>query len=285
MSKQLEVAVVGATGVLGRNVVPRLLEHNYQVRAIVRNPDAAEWLRALGVVVHRGDLLDLSSLRAALRGCSIAMHLATAIPRSDERAAWYPNDRIRREGTRNLLEACRQSDVNGYIQQSIAVLQAHGASWSHEDSPLKPNERTASAADMEKLVVHSDLDWCILRGGYFYGPGTRSDLWVQQARDRTLTLPSDGNSYVSLIHVSDMAAAVVRAIDCRVRKRVLCVVDDEPVTYRDLLGHVAAIHGMVTPVPSAKLAIPSFRVSNQCIRHVIGWRPHYATYRSGLLAT
>jgi len=210
------------------------------------------------------------------------MHLATAIPKSDHPDDWRTNDRVRREGTRNLLDACKEVGVGTYIQQSIAMLQAHGDAWTDEETPVSPTARTASAVDMEALVTESELEWCILRGGYFYGRGTRSDWRLEQARAGRLMLPGDGAAYLSLIHVSDMAAAVVKAVSLRPRRKLFCVVDNEPVTYRDLSSHLASTIGSARPLSAPATAVPSFRVSNERARQALQWQPHYATYRSGI---
>jgi 2-alkyl-3-oxoalkanoate reductase len=118
----MRVAVLGATGVVGRHVVPRLCEHGHEVRAVVRSEADAQTLRAIGIEAAHGDIFDVQSLRQAVERCSAALHLATAAPRPDQARSWALNDRIRREGTANLLEACRNAGVQRYVQQSIAFL-------------------------------------------------------------------------------------------------------------------------------------------------------------------
>lgn len=102
----MNVVVFGATGVLGRHVLPRLLERGHTVRAIVRRDDQAERLHRLGFTAQIGDIVDAESVERAVEGCDAALHLATAIPRPGEVQDWAPNDRIRREGTQHLLAAC-----------------------------------------------------------------------------------------------------------------------------------------------------------------------------------
>lgn len=278
--------MVGATGVLGRHVVPRLMEGGYTVRAVVRDPSRAAHLSALGVEVSRGDLLAGDSLRPAVTGCDVVLHLATAIPPVEGRPDWTANDRIRTEGTQNLLDACRREGVGRYLQQSIAMLHARGDdAWTDETGRLYPTATTASAVEMEAMVRQSGLDWTILRGGYFYGHGTVSDWWRERAREGRLRLPGAGAGFVSLIHVSDMAAAVTRAVSGHPGRQVFCIVDDRPVTYAELFGHLAAVAGGPPPAAGGPVRLPSFRVANRRARRELGWRPHYATYRSGLLPT
>lgn len=278
----MRILVVGATGVLGRNVIPRLLERGHAVRAVVRRTEQAGILRGLGVETFPGDILDQDSLYVAARGCDAALHLATAIPRTPG-GDWSANDRIRREGTRHLLAAAALARVPRYLQQSITFLYGDtGTTIVDESAALRPSARIQSAADMEELVRAASLEWVILRGGSFYGPGTgREDDWRAQARAGTLRLPGDGSALLSLIHVADMARAVVRAVESAPAQTVANVVDDQPVAYRALYGYVAAQAGMLDPAaggpPTASLAC-----ANAHIKGLLGWQPAYPTYRSGL---
>jgi len=278
------VAVIGASGVLGRATVPRLLEAGHQVRALVRSAAQAVRLRALGAVPVSGDILDPHSLAPLLAGCSAALHLATAIPKSRDPAAWATNDRVRREGTTNLIAACAAAGARRYVQQSIAMLQGgQGEAWADEAVTPVANRFSQSALDMEGLVQASGLDWLILRGGMFYGPGTGLDAgWRQAAREGTLRVPGDGNAFISLIEVSDMAAATVSALVAPPRSLV-AVVDDEPARYRALFGHVAAVEGMPAPAGGGPDLWPSFRVTNRAAKALLGWRPHYRSFRSGIV--
>ncbi|MCH8035117.1 MAG: NAD(P)H-binding protein [Bacteroidetes bacterium] len=115
----MKVLVIGSTGVLGRNVVPRLVENGHEVRALVRRQEQAETYQRMGIETTRGDILEPESLMMAAKGCDAALHLATAFAKMD----WNMTDRIRREGTKNLLQACTENHVTKYIQQSIIYLR------------------------------------------------------------------------------------------------------------------------------------------------------------------
>ena len=191
----MRMFVVGATGVLGRHTLPRLVERGHSVAVVARHPEDVARLRRLGFDAHHGDILDAESLREPLGGCEVALHLATAIPRRPD-MGWDLNDRIRREGTRNLLATAQQQGVRRYVQQSITLLYGDsGGQLVSEEQPLAPYPRIASAFEMEEAVRASSLDWVILRGGSFYGPGTgREDDWYRQAEEGTLTVPGDGSA-------------------------------------------------------------------------------------------
>lgn len=277
------IAVVGATGVLGRHVVPRLIERGHGVRPVVRTDEHLRRFERLGVRAVRGDLFDAASLESAVRGCDAALHLATAIPPPGPAPDWTRNDRIRREGTASLLAACKAAGVRRYVQQSIAMLVADGSgSVLDETAPVRPTRATASAADMEAIVADSGLDWIVLRGGAFYGPGTgRDETWRRLARAGELPLPGDGSAYVSLVHVTDMADAVVLAATAGPSSAVLSIVDDEPVTYATLFRHIASVEGGPDPAPGGPPGWPSFRVTNARARSALVWKPRIATYRAG----
>jgi nucleoside-diphosphate-sugar epimerase len=160
----MHVAVIGATGALGRHVVPRLLERGHHVRTLVRRVEQGERLRRTGASPVLGDIFNPESLLEVTRNCQAVLHLATAIPADG--SDWTLNDRIRREGTRNVIGAALQNRVGRYVQQSITFLYGEQSEpVADETTPLRPDRVTQSAADMEALVRAAGLDWCILRGG------------------------------------------------------------------------------------------------------------------------
>jgi nucleoside-diphosphate-sugar epimerase len=287
----MRACITGATGVLGRNVAARLIERGHTVQAVVRDPrsGAARGLAQLGASVLAGDILDHASLVAALRGCDVALHLATALRHAFATGDWSVQDRVRRDGAATLIDACASAGVARYVQQSIAWISGDGSAWVDEASPVDTTGRLQSAADMERVVRESPLRWQILRGGAFYGPGTgQPEGWRAQAQAGTLAWQGggeggdEGADFVSLIHVADMADAVVRACESDCASVILNIVDDQPVTWRELFEYVAA--GVAAPPPTAGGPVrqPSFRARNELARRLLGWRPHYASYRSGL---
>jgi len=96
----LKIAVIGATGVLGRQVLPRLVERGHDVRAIVRKPAESERLGRMGIDAILGDILKPETLGPATLDCEAALHLATAIPKAGQPQGWSMNDRIRRDEDR-----------------------------------------------------------------------------------------------------------------------------------------------------------------------------------------
>jgi nucleoside-diphosphate-sugar epimerase len=204
------------------------------------------------------------------------------VPRPGAAGDWSRNDQVRRAGTRNLLQAARAAGVRRYVQQSIVFLYAGaGDAWLDETAPLDPGG-LSSALEMEQQVRASGLEWCILRGGAFYGAGTgQEEHWRAQAQAGQLRLPGDGQAFISLIHSADMARAVALAAEAAPSGSLFNVVDDEPARWSALLGFVAAQAGAAEPAAGGP-ARPSLRCRNQQLKQALGWQPAYPTYRSGL---
>ncbi len=286
------VAVVGATGVYGRHLVPRLVARGRQVRVLVRDPARATLAVACGAEVRRADLFDLDALRAGLMGCDVVVNLATAVPRPDRPGGDFAaNDRLRREGTPILLAACRATGVERVLQQSIAMVNGAGDAWGDEETALPvagddpASAAIAAARAMEESVRASTVDWVVLRGGLFYGPGTGlDDDWRARARAGTLRVPGDGGAWVSLVHVADMAEATVRALERWPSRRALIVADDRPVAWWELFAWVAAREGGAPLLVDGRLGFPSFRLRNARAREALAWQPFHRDYRSGLAA-
>ncbi len=286
------VAILGANGVYGRWLTPRLVRAGHAVRALVRRPEAASVAAACGADVRSADIFDEASLVAALEGCDLGINLATSLPGPSGRGNYEENDRIRRDGTPIWLRACQKAGVTRVLQQSIAMLSASGnGAWSDEDTTVSGGDDVVGQAfnasiAMEEAARTSDLDWLILRGGLFYGPGTGfDDDWYARARAGKLRLPGDGSDYVSPLHIADMAAATAAAIECWPSRRTLIIADDEPATWRDLFGFIAKSVGAPPPEAGGRAGFPSFRVSNARAKAALNWAPFYTSYRVGLVDT
>jgi len=167
--------VAGATGVLGRLVVRELLARGHTVAGLARSMASETVLRRLGATPVAADLFDSDSLAAAVSGADVVMHLATAIPaaRRQTLSDWRLNDRIRTEGTANLLDAACRARIGFYVQQSATLVHgSSGENWIDEGSPLVPHRVADSAVIMERLVREAGklrgLPAAILRSGTLY---------------------------------------------------------------------------------------------------------------------
>jgi nucleoside-diphosphate-sugar epimerase len=180
--------------------------------------------------------------------------------------------------------------IGRIVQQSIALVHAAGETLVDEDTQFMATgdditgRAVAATLAMEGAVRQSKLDWIILRGGLFYGPGTGfDDDWFSRAAAGKLRLPAQGEEFVSLVHIADMAAATVAAIQRWPSLRALIIADDRPVRWKELFGYVAMLAGAAPPAPGGRMGFPSFRVSNRRAREALTWAPHYADYRAGLV--
>ncbi len=288
----VRIAVVGATGVYGRHLVPRLIAAGYRVRALARKPEAGAIAAACGAELAAADIFDEGSLRAGLVGCDIAINLATSLPGPTSKGDYAKNDLLRREGTPIWVRACRDAGVPRILQQSIAMTHAGGGdAWADETTfhPAAGQGGVAAAAisavrAMEATIEDSGLDWLVLRGGLFYGPGTGfDDEWFARARAGKLRMPEEGKDYVSLVHIADMAVATVAAIRRWPSRQALIVADDHPAPWSDVLSYVCAVARVSPPQPGGRALMPSFRVKNGRARETLSWVPFYADYRAGLV--
>jgi nucleoside-diphosphate-sugar epimerase len=241
--------------------------------------------------LEAADIFDEASLRAGLAGCDVAINLATSLPGPTSQGDYAKNDRLRREGTPIWVRACRDASVPRILQQSIALTHAGGGDAWADETTFHPvgQEGVAAAAiaavrAMEATIEESGLDWLVLRGGLFYGPGTGfDDDWFARARAGKLRLPEEGRDFVSLVHIADMAAATVAAIERWPSRQAFIVADDHPAPWRDVFAYVCSIAGSNPPQPGGRALMPSFRVRNRRARELLSWAPSYADYRAGLV--
>jgi nucleoside-diphosphate-sugar epimerase len=283
------IAVLGANGVYARHLIPRLAARGHAVRALVRRPEAATVAKACGADIRMADIFDEGSLLTALEGCDIAVNLATTLPGPAGRGDFAANDELRRNGTPIWLRACERARVPRMIQQSIAMVTAAGEEWCDEESPAtQPSDPLAARAieaalAMESAIRSSSIESLIIRGALFYGPGTGfDDEWFSRARAGKLRLPGDGQDFVSLVHIADMAQATVVAIENWPASGTLIIADDRPVRWAELFAVVAQLAGAPAPAPGGRLGFPSFRVRNTRARGALRWAPLYPDYRAGL---
>jgi nucleoside-diphosphate-sugar epimerase len=281
----MRVAVVGATGVLGRALIRLLLEHDTAVRACVRSSAKAHQVLPAGIEITEADLLDPASeqhLPDRLTNCDAVIHIATAIPRDmSAPRAWEANTRLRTEGVQVLLQAALKTGAKQYIQQSITMAYPdHGDEWITEEMPLD----TAPAREgvcapviaMENLVrtlAADRLRWCILRGGSFVGPGTFQEDALADLRSGQYVIAGTGQNFVSLIHVADMATAALAALTHAPHQSIFNVVD-EPLRAGEYLDRLADSIGAVRPPRNTALPTPpSWRCSNRAARSILHWSP------------
>ncbi len=281
----MKVCVVGATGVLGRALVPMLLQQGHQVRALARFRKATKDSFPPGAECRFFDLLSPSAgndLVPLLEGCDAVVHAATQIP-SDFTApgAWDANNRLRIEGTQVLVRASHVAGVRVYIQQSIEMAYPDlGDQWIDESTPLAtsgPSARSATAViSMENTVRQIPVDsmrWCILRGGVFVGRGTFQDDTIKRLKAGREVVEGDGRSFISPIHVDDMASAIAAALE-RGPQGAIFHINADPVRMGDYKDALASALGVENPKRDlSQPNPPSYRCRNDLAKRLLSWHP------------
>jgi nucleoside-diphosphate-sugar epimerase len=296
----MKIFVTGATGVLGRPTVQRLVAAGRKVHALARSEKNVQLLRRLGAVPVRADLFDRGALERAIAGSEAILHLATKIPPFKDAtryAAWDENDRIRTEGTRMLVDVAIAAGVKSFIYPSVVFLYPNrGESWIDDETPIDHVPMMQSAVDAEREVARftqSGGRGVTLRMGAFYGPGAQnvSDT-LEAARKGITLLAGPGDAYWSQIWIEDAAEAVVAALS-RAPAGVYDVVDDEPLTRDELKQLIARAVGrkwiLSPPTPAVRLiagkdalfAARSQRVLNRKFKAATGWAPTVRSAREG----
>ena len=156
----MRVFVAGATGVLGRATVPRLVAAGHDVVALARTPERADRLRGQGAEPRTADLFDPQAVRAAMAGCEAVVHMATSIPPTSQGwrgSAWTTNDRLRREGTRILADAAHAVGATVMVKETVCFFYPDaGSAWIDEEVPVvrQPFERGVDRCGGHHRCVH-----------------------------------------------------------------------------------------------------------------------------------
>jgi nucleoside-diphosphate-sugar epimerase len=306
----MRIFLAGATGAMGRQLVPLLVTEGNEVVGATRSPAKVDELRAAGVEPVVLDALDAGAVRTAVADAhpEVVIHELTALPqRIDPRKMerdFALNDRLRSEGTRHLVDAARAAGARRIIAQSVAFGYAPGPPGTvHvESDPLLPASeahhsfrRSAQAlADLERAVL--DADGLVLRYGYFYGPGTaitRNGSMGHDVARRRLPIVGRGSGVWSFVQIEDAARATVAALG-RGEAGAYNVVDDHPAAVAEWLPALAEALAAPRPrrVPTllARPLAGSYGVaimtraqgaSNELAKRELGWQPRNPSWREG----
>jgi 2-alkyl-3-oxoalkanoate reductase len=305
----MRVFVAGAGGAIGRPLVPKLVGAGHEVTGMTRSEAKAEEVRRAGARAAIVDVFDADALRAAVQEAraEVVVHELTALPnRLDFRKKdlYAPTNRVRTEGTRNLLDAARAAGARRFVSQSIAfAYRNEGARVKNEDDPLLDGAAgpfgsgVRALREMEAMVLGSErMNGLVLRYGFFYGPGThygRDGAIVADIRRRRLPIVGKGTGVFSFIHVDDAADATVAAVE-RGAPGVYNVTDDEPAAMSAWVPVLAEAAGARRPlrVPvwlarliggrqAADFASELRGASNEKAKRELGWQPAHPSWRTG----
>lgn len=310
----MKVFVAGATGAIGRRLVPLLVARGHDVYAMTRRPDAGPWLRALGARPVVADALDEDQVLRAIGGArpDAVVHQLTALAAvrryRNLDAELVTTNRLRTEATRFLVQAALLAGTHTFVAQSYGawLYRPSGPALTTEedridDAPPRTRRRTTAAIlRLEETVVGaSGLRGIALRYGTLYGPGTAlapGGGLLESIRAGRLPIIGDGSGVWSFIHVDDAARAAADAVEDG-HRGPYNVADDEPVPAAAWIPELARMLGAKpprrVPVWLGRLAAGSTAVelmtrvpglSNEKARRELGWRPRYPSWREGFRA-
>jgi nucleoside-diphosphate-sugar epimerase len=306
----VRVFLAGASGVIGKPLIPALTGAGHEVTAITRSERNAEAIRAAGAEAVIADVLDPEQTKAAVvaaRPEVVVSHL-TKLPADlnprNMKTAYPENDLVRGQGNANLLAGARAAGARRIVVQNVCFLYApQGEAVKTEDAPLisgGPDYVENSIAvhnEMERSVTQAgDVEGLVLRFGYWYGPGTSfaPDGWgAGEIRKRRFPIVGDGGGLFSFCHIDDVVGATIASLDSG-SSGVYNVCDDDPAPVREWLPELADALGAPPPrkVPLwlARLFSGGFGAtmmtrlrgaSNAKAKRDLGWTPRWPSWRQG----
>lgn len=307
----MRVFVAGGTGALGRPLLRALATEDNEVFALTRRPEKRGLVEGLGAQLVLGDALDAPGLERVVGavGPTHVVHLLTSLPPegplrpSDVKST----DRLRVEGTANLLQASIKAGAQRLVAESFMGVYGPGQSeepFMEDDLPPVPRrtglkKSIQALRTLEKTLGDArdagTIETVVLRYGLVYGPEVASTLALAtRLRKRQVFVPKGANGVASFIHADDAARATVEALEAPAPSAVYNVVDDEPAPLVEYLTRSAELIGAPPPwtVPRLllKVAAPilaegffsQLRLSNARLKNELGWSPRYPTLREGL---
>ena len=306
----MKVFVAGATGAMGKQLVPGLIAAGHEVVGMTRTESKQAALRELGATPVVADALDPEQVAAAVGRTEpeVIIHQLTAIGGLNMRRFdrdFAITNRLRTEGTDNLLAAGRAVGVRRFVAQSYTSwpYARTGGKIKHEEDPLDPapaKEMRESMAAIRRLEgAVTSADWTqgiILRYGAFYGPGTSvapGGEQVEMIRGRKFPVVGDGAGVWSFIHIEDAAEATVAAVE-RGERGIYNIVDDDPAPVAEWLPALAEKLGASKPwrVPrfvgrllageaGVVMMTETRGASNDKAKRLLGWQPRHPSWRQG----
>jgi nucleoside-diphosphate-sugar epimerase len=283
----MHVFLAGATGVVGRRVVPLLIDAGHTVTALVRDEKRARAVLGEDVRLVTADVMDAPGLHSAIAsaGADVVMSQLTDLAGG----SLASNAQLRIHGTRHLVEAARMAGVRTFIAQSIAWAYAPGQTPADETAPLdvdaeEPRRTTIEGIAALEQAVRSIPRWILLRYGLFYGPDTwywTDGRYGAAAREGTLANTYDVTSFV---HVDDAAAAAVQALHWPSGPVNIC--DDDPAAGVEWIPAFCSAVGAAAPAqpPTPERAGFARGAHNTYARRTLGWLPRWPSWREGFAA-
>jgi nucleoside-diphosphate-sugar epimerase len=293
----MKIFLAGGSGAIGIPLVRAMLAAGHQVTALTRSAAKGGSLRALGASVAVADALDRDALINAVTSAhpTHVVHQLTALPKDGPRrpSDLEPTNRLRIEGTRNLLDAAIAAGAKRFLVGSFAILSPRGQAMPAHDAAAEAVE------SMETQVLEANarnaIEGIVLRYGMFYGLETPStQAMIEMVRKRRLPVVRGDSGQLPVIHIDDAVSATVLALDRAPAGSVYDVVDDQAVSMTDIVQSLAKYTGSSQPyrlpawlprlVAPYLLRITSVRMplSNAKAKSELGWRLQYPTMKAGM---
>ena len=293
----MKIFIAGGSGAIGVPLVRLLVAGGHQVTALTRTPSKAEMLRALGATPAIADALDAAALRRVVVDAhpTHVIHQLTALPAGGPKNAkeLAPTNRLRIEGTRNLIDASIAAGVKRFVVGSFAMLAADGSGETPHTRDAAEAMRSMESQLLEANARHQ-FEGIILRYGLFYGPeNSMTRQLIALARRRMLPAVRGDNGLLPPIHLEDAASATVAALEHGIPGSSYDIVDDHPLSMSEMARTIAETVGAPKPfaIPSwlprllapylAQVLSMRLPLSNAKARAELGWRPRYPSVREG----
>ncbi|OZB95283.1 NAD(P)-dependent oxidoreductase [Paenibacillus sp. XY044] len=279
----MNIMIAGASGAVGRLLVPRLVQGGHTVKGTTHRPENKQIIESMGAKALIADVFDREATFAAVRESrpEVVIHQLTSLGSR----AFSENSRIRVEGTRHLVDAAREAGVKRIIVQSIAWAYQPGDGPATENVPLDvesanpSRKRTVDAVAALENTAAEIPEHVILRYGLFYGPGTWYTSGGYMAEEALEGRLSGNDGFSSFVHVEDAALAACQALDWP--SGAYNIVDDEPARGTEWLPGFAESVGATTPQTAAGEGQPWERGATNAKARGLGWKPLYPTWRTG----
>lgn len=297
----MRVFVAGGSGTIGVRLVRTLVAAGHQVTASTRSADKQSMLRALGATPVVVDALDADALRRGVVAASPThvIHQLTALPKTAPTRAieLAPTNRLRDEGTRNLLHAAIAAKAKRFVGGSFALLQAVAPGASKELLQAIDALRSMESQILDAAAAGA-IEGIVLRYGLFYGPGNpATEQMIALVRRRRMPMIRGDRGQLPYIHLDDAVAATIAALDRGSSGSVYNIVDDEALSASQMVQAIAEATGASRPftVPAwlprlvapylARMMTVRLPLSNAKAREELGWRPMFPNVREGLRQT
>ncbi|EDX82739.1 NAD dependent epimerase/dehydratase family [Synechococcus sp. PCC 7335] len=304
----MKIFIAGASGTMGHALIPQLVKAGYAVTALSRTPQKLHALKQMGATPVLGDVFDRPHLNQLVADAApnVVIHQLTSLG-NQAQDPFTETNRLRTEGTANLIHAAQRTSVQRFIAQSVAFLSqspdgelTHEATLLYRDAPPPLRSVVEAVASLEHQVLSlTEMTGVVLRYGHFYGPGTyyaNDGVITTAVRQGLYPIVDQEAGTCSFVQIEDAATATVQAIT-QGSAGIYTIVDDAPVLMRQWLSDYSRLlQAPAPPVLSAEMARTQLDpvslyfatqqqgAVNQKARQVLGWQPRYSNWHVGFQA-